>query len=163
AKGVVLSHETIYDRICAANEALRLGPGDRVVWLLSMAYHFTVSIVGYLTCGAAVVLPADHFAAATLGAARRHGATMIYASPAHRLRLEDVGQGPGLGEILLAGKGFLDAYYEPWRPRGAVMPDGWFRTGDVGELDADGCLFLRGRVKDMINVLGQKFFPQEVE
>ncbi len=43
------------------------------------------------------------------------------------------------------------------------MPDGWFRTGDVGELDADGCLFLRGRTKDVINVLGMKFFPQEVE
>jgi long-chain acyl-CoA synthetase len=237
AKGVVLSHETIYDRICAANGALRLGPGDRVVWVLSMAYHFTVSIVGYLTCGAGIILPADHFAEAMLGAARRHGGTMIYASPAHftwmaaappvalpdlrlavsttaamdwdsarlfhahfgvpisqalgiievglpfinlefaadrvegvgrvlpayRLRLQDVGQGPGLGEILLAGKGFLDAYYDPWRRRDAVMPDGWFHTGDVGELDADGCLFLRGRIKDMISVLGQKFFPQEVE
>jgi long-chain acyl-CoA synthetase len=43
------------------------------------------------------------------------------------------------------------------------MPDGWFRTGDVGELDADGCLFLRGRSKDLIDVMGMKFFPQEVE
>ena len=35
--------------------------------------------------------------------------------------------------------------------------------GDVGELDADGCLFLRGRAKDVIDVQGMKFFPQEVE
>src|SRR5262249_52201085 len=83
--------------------------------------------------------------------------------PAYRLRLDDVGLGPNRGEILLAGKGFLDAYYQPWQSRQEIMPDGWFRTGDVGELDADGCLFLRGRVKDVINVLGMKVFPQEVE
>jgi long-chain acyl-CoA synthetase len=43
------------------------------------------------------------------------------------------------------------------------MTNGWFRTGDVGAVDADGCLFLRGRLKEVINVLGMKFFPQEVE
>ena len=49
------------------------------------------------------------------------------------------------------------------RPRAAVLPDGWFRTGDVGAAEADGCLTLRGRSKDVISVLGMKFFPQEVE
>jgi long-chain acyl-CoA synthetase len=33
----------------------------------------------------------------------------------------------------------------------------------VGEVDAEGCLFLRGRAKDVIDVMGMKFFPQEVE
>jgi long-chain acyl-CoA synthetase len=83
--------------------------------------------------------------------------------PAYRLRLADVGLGPELKEILLSGPGFLDAYYQPWRPSAAVMPDGWFRTGDVGTVDADGCLTLRGRAKDVLSVLGMKFFPQEVE
>jgi long-chain acyl-CoA synthetase len=238
AKGVVLSHETIRDRIAAANEVLHIGPEDRVLWLLSMSYHFAVSIVAYLSYGAAVVLPADHFAPAVQTAAGRYGATLIYASPAHyawlteadvaelpptlrlavstttplergtaekfrrrfglpltqalgiievglpfinvdfaadrpeavgrvlpayRLRLEETSLGPQYKEVLLSGNGFLDAYYEPWRPRAEIMPDGWFRTGDVGELDADGCLFLRGRTKDVISVLGAKFFPQEVE
>src|SRR5262249_57341623 len=85
------------------------------------------------------------------------------ALPAYRLRLEDVGLGPNSGEVLLGGPGFLDAYYRPWRTRAEVMPGGWFRTGDVGELDAEGCLFIRGRTKDVISVLGMKFFPQEVE
>jgi long-chain acyl-CoA synthetase len=238
SKGVVLAHETIHDRIQAANEVLRIGPDDRVLWLLSMSYHFAVSIVSYLSFGAAVVLPANHFAPAVVEAARRHRATLMYGSPAHyawlagsgpdaalpglrlalsttaaldlpaaerfrvrfglpvtqalgiievglpfintdfaidrpgavgrvlpayRLRLEDVGLGPGLREVLLGGKGFLDAYYQPWRTRAEIMPDGWFRTGDVGEQDADGCLFLRGRTKEIISVLGMKFFPQEVE
>lgn len=238
SKGVVLSHETIYQRIMAANDVLRIRPHDRVVWLLSMSYHFAVTIVGYLSLGATIVLPPNHFARAISDSTRQHDATLIYGSPAHyawlaecephaplpslrlalsttaaidaraaekfqrryklpvtqalgiievglpfinvdfaatrcaavgrvlpsyRLRMQDVGLGEGLKEILLGGDGFLDAYYRPWRLRSEIMPDGWFRTGDVGELDADGCLFLRGRTKDVINVLGMKFFPQEVE
>jgi long-chain acyl-CoA synthetase len=238
SKGVVLSHETIRDRVDAANAVLRIGPDDRVVWLLSMSYHFAVTIAGYLSCGATILLPANHFASAVLNAARDHGATLIYGSPAHftwmaeaaeacplpslrfaisttaalpattgerfhrrfglpvtqalgiievglpfinadmgserpgavgrllpayRLRLVDVGFGPKTGEVLLSGPGLLDAYYEPWRTRRDIMPDGWFHTGDVGELDADGCMFLRGRTKELISVLGMKFFPQEVE
>ena len=89
SKGVVLSHETIRDRIEAANEALAIGPEDRVLWLLSMAYHFTVSIVSYLTFGATIVLPANHFAAAVVAACRRHQATLIYASPTHWALLAD--------------------------------------------------------------------------
>jgi long-chain acyl-CoA synthetase len=83
--------------------------------------------------------------------------------PAYRLRLDNIGLGNGEGEVLLSGKGFLDAYYEPWRPRSQIMPDGWFRTGDVAKVDDDGCLTLCGRKKDVIDVLGMKFFPQEVE
>ena len=238
SKGVVLSHRTIADRIQAANEALRIGPADRVLWLLPMAYHFAVSIVSYLTFGATIVLPANHFAAAVVTACRQHRATLIYASPTHwawladypqasplaslrlaisttsaldrqvarrfheryglpltqalgiievglpcinldfaaekhdsvghvlsayELRMEDVGLGPTLREISFRGKGMLDAYYHPWQTRDEILADGWFRTGDVGELDADGCLFLRGRRTDVISVMGMKFFPQEVE
>jgi long-chain acyl-CoA synthetase len=296
SKGVVLSHECIHDRIQAANDVLHIGPDDRIVWLLSMSYHFAVSIVSYLSFGAAVVLLPNHFAQAIVGAASRHRATLIYGSPAHytwlagyapgaeegvrhllperpegaeegvrhllperpegaekgvrhllperpegcfaqkvpdpffgtaplpslrlaiattagvgqetaaafhrrfglpvtqalgiievglpfinvdfaadrseaigrvlpayQLLLEDVGLGPNLKEILLSGKGFLDAYYRPWRTRAQIMPGGWFRTGDVAMVDADGCVFLRGRTKDVINVMGMKFFPQEVE
>src|SRR6185369_16982242 len=59
--------------------------------------------------------------------------------------------------------GLLDAYYRPFRTRSEIMPDGWFHTGDVGYRDVDGYLFLNGRSKDVINVMGMKFFPQEVE
>jgi long-chain acyl-CoA synthetase len=238
AKGVVLSHQTIYERISAANEVLQLGPRDRVVWLLSMAYHFAVSIVAYLSFGAGIILLPHHFAQAILTAGHCHKGTMIYGSPTHfawlatapspdpwpelrlaisttatldrttadqfharfgipvaqalgiievglpfinlahaaqhpqsvgkalpayQVRLEDVGLGEGLRELLLRGPGCLDAYYDPWAPRSAIMPDGWFRTGDVAEVNADGCVFLRGRLKEVINVLGMKFFPQEVE
>jgi acyl-CoA synthetase (AMP-forming)/AMP-acid ligase II len=42
-------------------------------------------------------------------------------------------------------------------------PDGWFRTGDVAYVDADGFLWISGRVSDMINRGGLKIFPAEVE
>jgi len=83
AKGVILSHETVFERIQAANQGLRIGPADRVVWLLSMAYHFAVSIVAYLTFGATIVLCKNSFGSTLLQAANRHRATLIYAAPAH--------------------------------------------------------------------------------
>jgi long-chain acyl-CoA synthetase len=83
AKGVVLSHATIRERIAAANAVLDIGAADRVVWLLSMAYHFAVSIVAYLSYGAAIVLPANAFGVSILKAANEHRATLIYGSPTH--------------------------------------------------------------------------------
>ncbi len=44
-----------------------------------------------------------------------------------------------------------------------VLPDGWFRTGDVARLDPEGFLWIEGRVSDMINRGGLKVFPGEVE
>ena len=45
----------------------------------------------------------------------------------------------------------------------ASLPDGWFRTGDSGCLDADGVLSLTGRIKEMINRGGEKITPAEVD
>ncbi len=45
----------------------------------------------------------------------------------------------------------------------AFLPDGWFRSGDLGVIDADGHLRIVGRLKEMINRGGKKFFPREIE
>lgn len=44
-----------------------------------------------------------------------------------------------------------------------LTPDGWFRTGDIARIDADGFLWIEGRVSDVINRGGLKVFPGEVE
>lgn len=87
AKGIVLSHESLRDRIEAANAGLKIGPEDRVLWVLSMAHHFVVSILLYLWHGAAVVLPETHLPGDMLVAARDHQATVLYAAPCHYLFL----------------------------------------------------------------------------
>lgn len=83
AKGVVLSHQAIYERIHAANEVLNIGSQDRILWLLSMDYHFAVSICAYLTFGAGIILPKNSFGITLLTAASNHNATFIYGSPTH--------------------------------------------------------------------------------
>jgi acyl-CoA synthetase (AMP-forming)/AMP-acid ligase II len=45
----------------------------------------------------------------------------------------------------------------------AFLPDGWFKSGDLGMIDADGNLRIVGRLKEMINRGGKKFFPREIE
>jgi long-chain acyl-CoA synthetase len=83
SKGVVLSHETLLARITAANDGLRIGPRDRVLWMLPMAHHFAVSIVLYLHAGATTVLESSAMREDVLATAEKHGATVIYGSPFH--------------------------------------------------------------------------------
>jgi len=73
--------------------------------------------------------------------------------------------GPGEdGEIALRGPGVALGYWQmPEETRAAFLPDGWFLTGDIGHLDADGMLAITDRKKDMIVMSGWKVYPTEVE
>ncbi len=83
SKGVLLSHETIVERTDAADRALNVTSDDRVIWVLSMSYHFVVSILLFLRRAATIVLCGDEFPSSLLdGLVRRRG-TFIYASPFH--------------------------------------------------------------------------------
>src|SRR5690606_11253764 len=44
-----------------------------------------------------------------------------------------------------------------------ISPDGWFKTGDLVRMDEDGYVYIVDRLKDMINVAGEKVYPREVE
>lgn len=83
SKGVVISHRKLKERIVAANAALEIGPGDRVLWMLPMAHHFAVSIVLYLYHGACTVIGGSHLAEEVLETARATRATVIYGAPFH--------------------------------------------------------------------------------
>jgi long-chain acyl-CoA synthetase len=71
--------------------------------------------------------------------------------------------GQGCGEIAVKGSGMFDAYAAPWRWRDEVLRDGWFLTGDIGRLDAEGFLYLVSRKSAVINLAGRKVFPEEIE
>jgi long-chain acyl-CoA synthetase len=239
SKGVVLSHEAIVDRTNAADKGMQITHDDTVLWVLSMSYHFVVSILLFLRRGATVVLCSQRFPEALIEGIVVHRGTFIYASPFHynllsrtdllagdslqqvrmaistamklpeqiaeafcvkfgfelteaygiievglpfiklsggvdkrgsvgralpdfELRLERM-DADGIGEIQIRGKGLLDAYFSPWQGREEILQDGWFSTGDLGRIDADGFLFIVGRDKDVINFVGMKIFAQEVE
>ena len=68
------------------------------------------------------------------------------------------------GEVLVRGDNVTPGYFQASEQTGAAFKDGWFRTGDVGELDAQGNLVIRGRKKEMIVTReGLNVFPDDVE
>ena len=69
------------------------------------------------------------------------------------------------GEILATGPNVMQGYYnKPEMTKEVIDEDGWFHTGDIGEIDNQGFIKITGRIKNMI-VLGggKKIFPEEVE
>ena len=101
-KGVILGHAAVLARLAAANRALAISPGDRVLWLLPMAHHFVVSILLYLSEGASVLLPAGPLARSVLDLAAREAATVLYASPHHYRLLAKDASHAGLASLRLA-------------------------------------------------------------
>ena len=80
-----------------------------------------------------------------------------------RIESEDPRNVPG--EILVRGEHVMAGYYKNEKATSDVMEsDGWMRTGDVGTLDEDGTLYIRGRNKTMIlGPSGQNIYPEEIE
>ncbi|MEI6788008.1 MAG: class I adenylate-forming enzyme family protein [bacterium] len=238
SKGVLLSHQTLLERTEAANQGLGITSRDTVIWVLSMSFHFVVTILLYLRRAATVVICRQPFPESFLEAARNRHGTVFYAAPFHfhvlatsplvsseclaltrlavstAMKLSDetasafrekfgfalteaygiievglpfinagVGAIPGavgraqpgyevrivdpdadgVGRVLIRGPGLFDAYVSPWKSRKEALEEGWFNTGDVGRLDGQGCLTLLGREKNVINFVGMKIFPHEVE
>jgi long-chain acyl-CoA synthetase len=68
------------------------------------------------------------------------------------------------GEILVRGENVTSGYFNAPEQTRAAFEDGWFHTGDIGELDATGQLHIRGRKKEMIvTPEGLNVFPEDVE
>jgi acyl-coenzyme A synthetase/AMP-(fatty) acid ligase len=79
-------------------------------------------------------------------------------SPGAEVRLSAEGEIQVRGPLLFAGY-----FNNPEADKTAFTPDGWFRSGDLGEMRAGGNVAITGRIKDIINRGGVKFNPADVE
>lgn len=242
SKGVVIGHQSVFERVDAANQLLQLKPGEVVLWVLPMAFHFVVSIVLYLRVGAAIAISRDFLAETISDYSEKYKATLLYASPMHirllanhpgRVNLESIhtviststaisaadierftektgkpiSQAYGIieiglpivnhrsaeehpeavghalpayevaimdedlqpvpngeiGQLAIAGPGMFDGYLKPPAKRDDILKGKWFMTGDLASKSPEGLITIKGREKSMINVSGNKVFPEEVE
>lgn len=103
SKGVLLTHPAIAERTDAADQALQITENDVILWVLSMSFHFVVSILLFLRRGATICLCSELFPFSFLSAAEQGDSTFIYATPFHYGTLAESGMDPKLfGHVRMA-------------------------------------------------------------
>ena len=124
-------------------------------FLHSIGFHYTV---GYGMTECAPIIGYAHWNKVKVGSAGRAALNMEI-----RISSPDPRNIPG--EVQVKGPNVCLGYYKnPDATRDSFTEDGWFRTGDMGILDQDGYLFLRGRSKCMVlGPSGQNIYPEELE
>ncbi len=87
-----------------------------------------------------------------------------YALQGVSLRIDSPDEN-GEGEVLVKGPNVMREYYKsPGSTLETLTEDGWLRTGDLGKIDADGYLYIKGRSKNLIlGPSGENIYPEEVE
>jgi len=87
------------------------------------------------------------------------------ALPGTEIEIRNPEPETGEGEIFIRGPMVMKGYYKDPEKTAAVLDaEGWFRTGDLGVLDADGYLYIKGRLKNMIlGPSGKNIYPEEIE
>ena len=124
-------------------------------FLHKIGFHYTV---GYGMTECAPIICYAHWNKVKVGSAGRPALNMQV-----RIESEDPRNIPG--EVQVKGPNVCLGYFKnPDATRDSFTEDGWFRTGDMGVVDEDGYLFLRGRSKCMVlGPSGQNIYPEELE
>ncbi len=81
------------------------------------------------------------------------------------VKIVDADKTTGEGEVFIKGPNVMKGYYkDPEKTKEVLTKDGWFKSGDLGYLDKDGYLFLKGRSKNVIiGSNGKNIYPEEIE
>jgi long-chain acyl-CoA synthetase len=81
------------------------------------------------------------------------------------LMINNPDKNTGEGEIWAKGPNIMKGYYkEPEMTKEVLTSDGWFKTGDLGTLDSNNYLYIKGRLKNMIvGASGENIYPEEIE
>ena len=85
--------------------------------------------------------------------------------PGVQLRLEHINPDTRQGEVVALTPSVMLGYFKnPEATKEVFTDDGWFRTGDLGEFDKDGWLYIKGRLKNMIvGPGGENIYPEDIE
>ncbi len=88
-----------------------------------------------------------------------------FSIPGQEIKIIDVDSKTGEGEIVARGPNIMLGYFkEPELTAQVFTPDGWFKTGDLGHIDKDGYLYIKGRVKNIIlGPSGENIYPEDIE
>lgn len=83
--------------------------------------------------------------------------------PGNEMKLINVND-EGVGEIITRGDNVMLGYFNDPETTSKVLVDGWFHTGDLGYIDENGWLFIKGRIKNVIVTMnGKNIYPEELE
>jgi len=82
-----------------------------------------------------------------------------------QVKIDEPDPKTGEGEVLIKGPNVMKGYYkDPEKTDAVFTEDGWFRSGDLGTIDADGFLYIKGRSKNVIiGPNGKNIYPEEIE
>jgi acyl-CoA synthetase (AMP-forming)/AMP-acid ligase II len=114
----------------------------------------------------AILPPSHHFIGAELASDERLS-SVGRPSPLIRVEIMDeqnrILEAGATGEICVRGDLVMKGYYKAPEKTAETIIDGWLHTGDIGHIDAEGCLHITDRKKDMLITGGFNVYPSEVE
>jgi long-chain acyl-CoA synthetase len=88
-----------------------------------------------------------------------------FSLPGQEVKIIDMDPKTGEGEIVAKGPNVMLGYFkEPEITAQAFTADGWFKTGDLGHIDKDGYIYIKGRLKNVIlGPSGENIYPEDIE
>ncbi len=134
--------------------AARFNP-DAEKFFKAMEFPFSIGY-GMTECGP--LISYDGWRTARLGSCGRPVDTL-------EVKIDSPDQEKIVGEIILRGDNVMLGYYKNEKATKAVIDDdGWMHTGDLGVIDKDGYIYIKGRSKDMLlGPSGKNIYPEEIE
>ncbi|MBO5880854.1 MAG: AMP-binding protein [Paraprevotella sp.] len=122
--------------------------------LKDIGFNYTV---GYGATECAPILSYADFKEFKLGSCGK-------AAPRMELKINSSDPENVVGEILAKGTNVMLGYYKNEEATAQTLIDGWYHTGDLGIIDKDGFVFIKGRSKNMLlGANGQNIYPEEIE
>lgn len=84
--------------------------------------------------------------------------------PTLEINIDSPDSQTSVGEILIRGENVMVGYYKNEEATNSTIKDGWLHSGDLGIIDSEGFIFIKGRCKSMLlGASGQNIYPEEIE